>query len=68
MAQALELLLACLIVGPCLAFLPQEKVGIPAGGFALAFLVDKPPSSLQSCFTVLQAATKSWVGVWGQAL
>lgn len=46
MAQALKLLLACLIVGPCLAFLPQEKVGIPAGGVALA----------------LPAAMKSWVG------
>ena len=46
MAQALELLLACLIVGPCLAFLPQEKVGILASGFALALL----------------AGTKSWVG------
>ena len=40
MAQALKLLLACLIVGPCLAFLSQEKVGIRAGKFALALLVE----------------------------
>ena len=40
MAQTLVLLLACLIVGPCLAFLSQEKVGITAGKFALALLVE----------------------------